>query len=121
MSLWIDVNDKYPPLNQDVLICAEDKDNCTERIIEVSRRCIFKIFPSLQGVEEWSSPWQYFHDNYIITHWMPLPDLPQIKAFWIGIDDEPYETWECDHCGHIKEFFGGNQPEFCDHCGAIML
>lgn len=37
---------------------------------------------------------------------------------WIGIDDYPYETWECDRCGKIIE--ADEPPNYCERCGAKM-
>lgn len=54
-----------------------------------------------------------------------LKDLPSAQperkqGQWVGIDDEPCETWECDQCGYIQEFFDGDQPNYCSNCGADM-
>lgn len=41
---------------------------------------------------------------------------------WIGIDDEPYEDFECDQCG-TTYYTGGTTwdlPYFCPNCGADM-
>lgn len=38
---------------------------------------------------------------------------------WVGIDDEPYETFECDVCGYILETTG-KLYNFCPNCGANM-
>ena len=37
-----------------------------------------------------------------------LRKLPSVKpernrGHWVGLDDEPCETWECDKCGYIQE------------------
>lgn len=50
-----------------------------------------------------------------------VEDLPSAEktAVWVGIDDEPHEDWECDHCGFI--IFGVEEPyRFCPNCGAKM-
>ena len=40
-------------------------------------------------------------------------------AEWVGIDDEPYEDWECDNCGFI--ITGIEEPyRFCPNCGKKM-
>ena len=54
-----------------------------------------------------------------------LRKLPSVKpererGHWVGIDDEPCETWECDRCGCIQECFDGEQPNYCPQCGADM-
>lgn len=45
---------------------------------------------------------------------------PVRRGHWVGIDDYPYETWECDQCGYIHEELGGWVPRYCPDCGAKM-
>ena len=47
---------------------------------------------------------------------------------WIGIDEEPHEVWECDHCGFVIDGSGCIDPydyrdtyKFCPHCGCAMV
>lgn len=53
-----------------------------------------------------------------------LDDAPIIEAeptkhgHWVGIDDIPHETWECDRCGKIVET--DEPPNYCENCGADM-
>jgi hypothetical protein len=54
-----------------------------------------------------------------------LRKLPSVKpernrGHWVGLDDEPCETWECDKCGCIQECFEDERPNFCPQCGAEM-
>lgn len=47
--------------------------------------------------------------------------LPQ-KGHWVGIDDEPFEDWECDRCGYTV-FANDVTPieyNFCPNCGCRM-
>lgn len=76
---WISVKDKLPELNQWVLVYAVGKIDgfIGEHTIEICKRFIQHIFPSSPGHEIWSSPYQYFHTDYEITHWMPLPEPPK--------------------------------------------
>lgn len=39
---------------------------------------------------------------------------------WVGIDDEPCETFECDRCGYILETTG-KLYNYCPNCGANMM
>ena len=55
----------------------------------------------------------------IIVAGMPIID-PVKRGHWVGIDDFPYETWECDQCGYIHEELGGWVPKYCPDCGAKM-
>ena len=51
---------------------------------------------------------------------LPSAQPERDQGHWIGIDDEPCETWECDKCGCIQECFDGEQPNYCQNCGADM-
>ena len=86
---------------------------------------------------------QYFHDEYyqrtsiqdcrdcliedVIKDISPIN--PQLKTgHWIGIDEEPHEVWECDHCGFVIDGSGCIDPydyrdtyKYCPYCGARMV
>ena len=56
----------------------------------------------------------------IIKH-APAADVrPVVRGNWVGIDDEPFTTWECDRCGCIYEVEFEYLPNFCPNCGADM-
>jgi hypothetical protein len=74
---WIPVTERLPEVGEDVLIYAVGKSDDFSSVIAITDRIIFRLFPSSEGVETWSSPWQYFMTNYEITHWMPLPEPPK--------------------------------------------
>jgi hypothetical protein len=74
---WIPVTDRLPEVGEDVLIYAVGKSDDFSSVIAITNRMIFRLFPSSEGVETWSSPWQYFMTDYEITHWMPLPEPPK--------------------------------------------
>ena len=78
-SGWISINDRLPELNQDVLVYAVGKIDgfIGDHVVEKCKRFIQRILPSSPGEEIWSSPYQYFHTDYEITHWMPLPEPPE--------------------------------------------
>lgn len=48
----------------------------------------------------------------------PVDAIPVKHGHWVGIDDEPYEVWECDMCGYIYD--GDFVYNYCPHCGAKM-
>ena len=52
----------------------------------------------------------------------PTADVREnVHAHWVGIDDIPHETFECDHCGRIEEVQDVRfLPKFCPNCGAQM-
>jgi len=74
---WIPVTERLPEVGEDVLVYAVGKSDDFSSVIAIADRIIFRLFPSSEGVETWSSPWQYFMTNYEITHWMPLPEPPK--------------------------------------------
>lgn len=76
---WIPVTEKLPELNQRVLVYAVGKIDgfIGEHVTEICSRFVQRILPSSPGYETWSSPYQYFHTDYEITHWMPLPEPPK--------------------------------------------
>lgn len=76
---WIPVTERLPELNKEVLVYAIGKVDGIrgKSAIEITERFLFRLFPISEGREEWRSPWQYFLENYEITHWMPLPEPPK--------------------------------------------
>ena len=51
----------------------------------------------------------------------PAADVaPVVHGNWVGIDDEPFTTWECDRCGCIYEADFEYIPNFCPNCGSDM-
>ena len=76
---WISVKDRFPELGKDVLVYAVGKIDgfIGEREIAICKRYTMRVFPSAPEHETWSSPWRYFHTDYEITHWMPLPEPPK--------------------------------------------
>jgi hypothetical protein len=76
---WVSVEDGLPELDQTVLVYAAGKiDGFNgKHVYALCSRYVQKIFPSSPGHEVWSIPWQYFHTDYEITHWMPLPEPPE--------------------------------------------
>ena len=51
---------------------------------------------------------------------LPSAQPERKRGHWVGIDDEPCETWECDKCGYIQECFEDERPNFCPQCGSDM-
>ena len=43
----------------------------------IAYRFIYRFWSGGEGHERWSTPWEYFHKDYKITHWMPLPEPPK--------------------------------------------
>ena len=62
-----------------------------------------------------------FYEVSLTANKMPTIEAePVRRGHWVGIDDFPYETWECDKCGYIHEELGGWVPNYCPDCGAKM-
>lgn len=76
---WISVKDRLPELDQEVLVYAVGKIDgfIDTHVYALCSRFVQHIFPSSPGYERWSTPWEYFHTDYEITHWMPLPAGPK--------------------------------------------
>lgn len=45
-----------------------------------------------------------------------------VHGTWVGIDDFPHESWECDRCGCVVENTDDpwNYFHYCPNCGAKM-
>lgn len=77
MSEWIKVEDELPKLDTFVLCCAEGKYQGLS--IEVLKR--LQYYPNADGKPE--NYWEFttesdLNDSYWrVTHWMPLPELPE--------------------------------------------
>lgn len=77
--IWIPVSERLPDVGQSVLVYAVGKIDgfIGEHITEICKRFVMHFLPSSPGHEVWSSPYQFFHTDYEITHWMPLPEMPK--------------------------------------------
>ena len=123
MNEWISVNDKLPELNQRVLVYAIGKIDgfIGEHTIEICERFIQRIFPSSPGHEMWSSPYQYFHTDYKITHWMLLPEPPPKRktAHWVFGNTMGHSWMKCSECCVSQSGQTGCWT-YCPNCGADM-
>lgn len=72
-SIWIAVEEGLPENENEVLITAKSKlDDSLEIAISSYTEAIFG--GQKLGYKEWSKPWEYFHSNYEVIAWMPLPE-----------------------------------------------
>ena len=79
MSEWISVKNRLPDIDKEVLVYAVGKIDgfIGEHVYALCKRVVIHIFPSSPGYATWSTPWQYFHYDYEITHWKLLPEPPK--------------------------------------------
>lgn len=78
---WISVEEKMPPEDTEVLVYATEKIKGFGSVTAICEyRETTSIFCNKTGRYDWSSPWEYFHVDYKITHWMPLPEPPKEGA-----------------------------------------
>ena len=63
---------------------------------------------------------RYNIDGFIEA--FPTADVVEVKhGNWVGIDDDPCETFECDRCGFVlDDWVQGALYNFCPNCGAKM-
>ncbi len=76
---WVSVEDRLPELDKIVLVYAVGKIDGFrgDHVYALCSRYVQRIFSSSPGKEVWSIPCSYFHTDYKITHWMPLPEPPK--------------------------------------------
>ena len=74
---WISVEERLPEDDVNVLIYAvsngDEMDSCIAMTSYTHHMHGFNI-------EGWYPPWQYFFFDYMITHWMPLPEPPKEES-----------------------------------------
>lgn len=66
---WIKTAERLPDIGKDVLTIYHNCDACVA----------YRVIPSGSNHKEWISTYErkgLFHDP---THWMPFPDLPELK------------------------------------------
>ena len=85
MAKWKKVEDALPEVGEDVLVYAVGRQNRDDYAYAITRRAKYSIFST--RVERWRSPWEYFHEEYEITHWMPLPKKPDEEMDDVHMDE----------------------------------
>ena len=77
---WIPVEERMPALDTEVLVFAVGLPEFGfegKTATAIAHRFIYRFWSGGKGYEQWSTPWEYFHKDYKITHWMPLPEPPK--------------------------------------------
>lgn len=70
---WISVEDELPEMRQRVL--AIFNDGWGRPTVHITRR----IYHDLENTENPEWHWTNTHSDKIVTHWMPIPELPQLN------------------------------------------
>ena len=87
-----------------------DADKLEEKFMQMAR-------------SEWKKPTMLnngsaFSELADIVNKFPAANAVEVRhGNWVGIDDFPHETWECDRCGRIIE---GDRENYCPNCGSRM-
>ena len=94
------------------------------RLIDVDALCermYHDAFETDSDMQKWDSGcWIRYKMFEIAIAKQPVIE-ERNKGHWVGIDDYPHDTWECDRCGCVVE--NDNRIEdwkFCPNCGADM-
>ena len=84
---WISVNEKMPAKGEKVLLYIPEREGCKQHGMYLAE--IEKVEADPKGEHNlWGLPtpgsnwsidgWSYFEEP-IVTHWMPLPDAPEVE------------------------------------------
>lgn len=71
---WISVKDRLPKSGQRVLVVVRNRQNVVQTHVTVSEFC--RYTDCFGNKRIWWS--KYSRRNSEITHWMPLPDAPEV-------------------------------------------
>lgn len=74
-SGWISVKERMPPLKEKVLVWAVGKSKLTMG----KTHCDVTFTAEVMGEVRWWEFWLWFLEDWDITHWMPLPDAPEVE------------------------------------------
>lgn len=74
---WISVKDRLPELpfdgwNSRVVICCEKDGHVSPMYYE-------RVAVRGKSITRWRYIWNRIYDRGAITHWMPLPEPPEVK------------------------------------------
>ena len=78
VNRWIPCSERMPEIDTDVLVYAVRKDGLGDAVTTITKYINYIWFVHKVDTEPyWKDPWQYFHSDYEITHWIPLPEPPK--------------------------------------------
>lgn len=70
---WRSVKDELPQPGEVVLVFAVR----TFDFMNETRYALCQQLEHRDGNKSWTEPWKFFHLDFEITHWMPLPESPK--------------------------------------------
>lgn len=71
---WISVDERIPEDNVDVIVYIASKKENVDSVIAITQYTHRMYGYNIEG---WCSPWQYCFWDREVTHWMPLPSMPE--------------------------------------------
>lgn len=86
---WISCNDRLPEFKKDVLIYAVRKDLQDDESPNDEGNHVFAITSmsdelwighAIKTEPYWVAPFEFFRQNYSVTHWMELPENPEVNT-----------------------------------------
>ena len=85
-SSWISVKERMPPKGENVLLYIPEREGCKQHgmylgeagEVEADPKGEYNFWGRPTPGSDWRiSGWSYFEEP-IVTHWMPLPDAPEV-------------------------------------------
>lgn len=75
MNEWISVEDRLPDVNARVLVASTDIEGY--KMVHITEMRDINPITYIKTDKYWLPPYPYFFHDNMITHWMPLPELPK--------------------------------------------
>ena len=71
---WISVEDRLPEDYANVIVYIASKKENVDSVVAITQYTHRMYGYNLEG---WCSPWQYCFWDREVTHWMPIPNVPE--------------------------------------------